>query len=191
MENILLEVWVFFCRDWEPLGVSQVMSSTVLCCAHSLSHIWLFCNAMDCSLPGSSVCGISQARILEYIAISSSRESSCPRDWTHVFCISCIGKWILYHWVTWEAQELNKASESQVSSVLGRGWQSVASHWRDPLFNCKGPDVLEDRRTALLRGALTDKGFFLNIAGTDEPEEERSGKVFFERCWGSSSRLPW
>ena len=40
------------------------------------------CNPMDCSLPGSSVHGIFQARILESVAISFSRGSSRPRDWT-------------------------------------------------------------------------------------------------------------
>ena len=40
------------------------------------------CDPMDCSLPGSSVHGIFQARILEWIAISFSKESSQPRDWT-------------------------------------------------------------------------------------------------------------
>ena len=39
---------------------------------------------MDCSLPGSSVHGIFQARILEWVAISFSRRSSRPRDWTRV-----------------------------------------------------------------------------------------------------------
>ena len=39
---------------------------------------------MDCSPPGFSVCGISQARILEWVAISSSRGSFQPRDQTHV-----------------------------------------------------------------------------------------------------------
>ena len=38
------------------------------------------CNAMDCSLPGSSIHGISQARILEWIAISFSRVSFQPGD---------------------------------------------------------------------------------------------------------------
>ena len=61
------------------------------------------CHPMDHSLPGSSVHGIFQARILEWVAISFSRGSSWLRDWTHVFCISCIGRWILYHWATWEA----------------------------------------------------------------------------------------
>ena len=46
---------------------------------------------MDCSPPGSSVHGISQARILERIAISFSRGSSWSRDWTHVSCLaSCL-----------------------------------------------------------------------------------------------------
>jgi len=49
-------------------------------------------------LTGSSVPGISQARILEWAAISSSRESSWSKDWTYV---SCIGRWILYHRATW------------------------------------------------------------------------------------------
>ena len=55
------------------------------------------CYPMDCSLPGSSIHEISQARILEWVAISFSRGSSQLRDWTHVSCIFCIGKWILYH----------------------------------------------------------------------------------------------
>ena len=58
---------------------------------------------MDCSPPGFSVPGISQARILERVAISYSRESSWPRDWTLRLCVSCTGKRTLYHWATWEA----------------------------------------------------------------------------------------
>ena len=42
------------------------------------------CNPTDCSLPGSSVQGIFQARILEWVAISFSRRSSQPGDWTQV-----------------------------------------------------------------------------------------------------------
>ena len=39
-------------------------------------HVWLFSNPLDCSPPGSSVHGISQARILEWVAIFFSRGSS-------------------------------------------------------------------------------------------------------------------
>ena len=59
------------------------------------------CDPMNCSPPGSSVREIFPARILEWFAISSSRGSSQPGDQTRVFCI---GRWILYHWATWEAQ---------------------------------------------------------------------------------------
>ena len=45
---------------------------------------------LDCSPPGFSVYGISQARILEWVAISFSRGSSQPRDWTCVSWVSCI-----------------------------------------------------------------------------------------------------
>ena len=61
---------------------------------------------MDCNLPGSSVYGISQARILERVAISSSRGSFWLRGWTCVYGISCIGRRILYHWATWEAHNI-------------------------------------------------------------------------------------
>ena len=53
-----------------------------------------FCDPMDCSLLGSSVNGILQARLLEWVAISFSRGFSQPRDQS---CISCIGRWIPYH----------------------------------------------------------------------------------------------
>ena len=58
------------------------------------------CNPMDCSLPGSSIHGILQARILKLVAMPSARGSSNPGDWTHasyIFYISCIGGHILYH----------------------------------------------------------------------------------------------
>ena len=59
------------------------------------------CDPRDYSPPGSSVHGISQERILEWVAISYSRGSSWPRDRTHISCIFCIGRQILYHWAIW------------------------------------------------------------------------------------------
>ena len=81
----------------------------------SWSHVPLFCNPMYYCPPGSSVHGISQARILERVAISSSRGSSQLRDWTHVFCVSCISMQILYHWATREDVEF--LSEYLLSTV--------------------------------------------------------------------------
>ena len=62
--------------------------------AKSLQLCPTLCDPMDCSLPGSSVPGILQARILEWIAMPSSRGFSQPKDGT---CISCIGRQVLYH----------------------------------------------------------------------------------------------
>ena len=58
-----------------------------------------FVTTVDYSQPGSSVHGILQARILEWVAIPFPRGSCWPRDQTHV---SCIGRWSLYHWATRE-----------------------------------------------------------------------------------------
>ena len=78
------------------------VSSILVCvcvCVYTQSCPTL-CDSMHCSPPGSSVHVIFQERILKWVAISSSRGSSYPREWTHV---SCISRWILYHWATWEA----------------------------------------------------------------------------------------
>ena len=66
---------------------------------------------MDCSPPGSSVRGISQARKrvgCHFLLQGSSR----PRDWTHISCISCIGGWILYQWATWKDRVIISPSNS-------------------------------------------------------------------------------
>jgi len=88
---------------------------------------------MDCNLPGSSVHGISQARILEWVAISSSRGYSWSRDRTH---ISCIGRRILYHraareaqkgWTTWSLRFFLAAlfhGPLKVQAPKTQGWAS-------------------------------------------------------------------
>ena len=64
------------------------------------SVVSTLCDHMDCSLPGFSVHGILQARILEWVAIHFSRRSSQPRDQTHISCIAGIFFTI---WATREA----------------------------------------------------------------------------------------
>ena len=67
-----------------------------LCLCVCVQWCTTFCSPMDCSLPDSSVHGISQARLLEWVAVSSSRESYQPRDQTRVSCGSCIGRQVFY-----------------------------------------------------------------------------------------------
>ena len=63
--------------------VEPIMYWSVLSCV-------LLCNSSDCSPPASSVHGIFQARILEWVAIPSFRGSSHPTDQTLIPCIFCI-----------------------------------------------------------------------------------------------------
>ena len=68
-------------------------------CVHLLScfsHVKLW-DPIDCSPPVSSVVGISQVRILEWIAMPFSRGSSWSKDWNHISFIFCIGRQVLYH----------------------------------------------------------------------------------------------
>ena len=88
------------------------------------------CNPMDCSLLGSFVHGIFQARILEYVAISSSRGSSQPKDWTHISCVFCIAGRFFTCWTIREAHLfLNKVLKNIVhGQSKPQGW---AQHPRD------------------------------------------------------------
>ena len=72
-------------------------------CVHAHAQLCpTLCDPMDYSPPDSPIHGIFQARIVEQVAISSSRASSQHRDWTCVSCVSCIGRQILNHCATWQ-----------------------------------------------------------------------------------------
>ena len=89
---VLLPVFLHLNRScaWES------PNSTCVCLLSCFTHVQL-CDPMDCSPPGSSVHGILQARILEWVAISFSRGSSWPSDQTLVSYVACTGRWVLYH----------------------------------------------------------------------------------------------
>ena len=78
----------------KKLPVMHTIITWKIFCVRAQSYL-ILCNPMDCSLLGSSIHWILQVRILEWVAISSSRESFPPRDRT---CISCISRQILYQW---------------------------------------------------------------------------------------------
>ena len=83
---IIIRVQVFI-----PLG------RFVLCCAKSLQSCLTLCDRMDCSPPGSSVLVILQTKILEWIAMPSSRGSSQPRDQSCISYVSCIGRQVFFY----------------------------------------------------------------------------------------------
>ena len=64
-------------------------------CIKSLQLCLILCDPMGCSLPGSSVHGILQARTLDWVVLPFSRGSARPRDQTHISYVSCTGRWAL------------------------------------------------------------------------------------------------
>ena len=82
---------ISFHHLFKYLFSSQKFSVSAMC--ESLSHVQL-CNPMYYSPPGSSVHGIFQAGVLEWVSSPFSRESSWPRDWP-ASLVSCIDRWIL------------------------------------------------------------------------------------------------
>ena len=87
-------------------------------CAQSFSCVWL-CDPMDCSPPGSSVRGIYQARVLEWVSIFSSRRSSGPKNWTCISWGSSTGRQIFFTTEPvgkpWEARKDKKTEAPSVS----------------------------------------------------------------------------
>ena len=89
----------------------------MLVCVHAklLQSCLTLCDPMDCTPPDSSVYGILQARMLEWVAIPFSWRSSRPRDQTRV---SCIAGGLFTVWATWEANDASWISSIHHFSLL-------------------------------------------------------------------------
>ena len=101
------------------------------------------CNPMDCSPPGASVHGLSQARIQEWVAISSYKVSSRPKGRTSIFCI---GRWILYS--TREAIKHTKQKQKASTILYAREvkkWSEVAQSY---------PTLFDPMDCSLLRSSV-------------------------------------
>ena len=81
------------------------------------SRFRLFATLWTVHQPGSSVHGILQKRILECVAMPSSRGFSRPGDQTQVSYISCIGRWLFYHWCHRESPWLPLVGSSSLTKV--------------------------------------------------------------------------
>ena len=102
------------------------------------------CDPIDCSLPGSSVHRIFQARILEWLAISFSKGSSQPQNRTWVSCVSCIAHQSLTHWAIgnylhikkWtllEVQRCYSECSDHMLRTLLRMWEIVKQYYFYPV----------------------------------------------------------
>ena len=92
--NPVIKATSLICLLHRQLGSLPLMPPV---CAQSLQSCLTLYDPMDSSPTGSSVHGVVLARILEWVAISSSRGSSQTRDRTLISCVSSISRWTFYH----------------------------------------------------------------------------------------------
>ena len=87
-------------REMQLYRDRQTVFGVLVCCAvlTGFSCVWLFANLWTAAHQAPLSMGVLQARILEWVAMPSSRGSSWPRDGTHISYVSCTGRWVLYHW---------------------------------------------------------------------------------------------
>ena len=185
------------------LIVDATVSSVVQSCP-------ILCDPLDCSLPGSSVHRIFQARILEWVAISSCRGSSWFRDRTLVSCVSCIdSRFFTAESLGSPVDAICSHNRCCVLILLNLHWASLVAQlvkdlpavwetwaqllrWEDPLE--KGTATY----TSILAWRWTKRSqrdghdwvdftFTFNSSGSPQPPSPRHGKSSFISSMGTHS----
>ena len=115
--------WIFsFCQpskvDKNGLSIVDTIIDMSSVCMHakllqSCPTLW---DPVDCNPPASSALGILQARILEWVAMLSSRGSSWPRDQTCISYVSCIGRRLFTTGATWICHSWEEAEQNTLIS---------------------------------------------------------------------------
>ena len=110
--------------SWGEIGFTRWEESVESCLSpalkqknwKSLSHAWLFVIPWTVAHEVPLSMGILQARILEWVAMPSSRGSSQPRGWTHISYDSSIGRQVLHHWCTlgspWDVETMQASAST-------------------------------------------------------------------------------
>ena len=144
------------------------------------------CNPMGCSPPGSSVRGVLQARILEWVAMSFSRASSWSGDWTHVLCVPRTGRCVLYHCTLGKPQTptgyptIQFSSDTLMEPNLGLLATCTAKpvywHW-----------VVVKQSPAFIAGTKREEQ--ATHAQKTRPPQRRSARVLKESVRGEALRM--
>ena len=120
---------------------TKVENNSTLCvCVKLLQSCPTLCDPMDHSLPGSSVHEIFQAWILKWVAMTFSRGSSWPRDWTCISYLSCIGSQFLHcqchlespticQFCSWVVANRNVYKYSQ-NIIMSTSWWKWKGEWK-------------------------------------------------------------
>ena len=144
-------------------------------CAHPLSRVQLFATPWT-SPSGFSVHGILQARILEWVAISFSKGSSWPKDWTCSSWVSYTGRQIRYHCSTWEAQSNYTPikNTSFVNTSLEHTYMFTFKTWHLPCGSAG-------------KESASNVGYLVRSLGLEDPLEKGKATHSFTVAW----RIPW
>ena len=124
----------FYTLGSKEAKVRQRWNEVISMRAQSLQSCLTLCDPIDYSPLGSSVHGLLQASILDWVAVPSSRGSSQFRDGTSISFVSCIGRWVLYHWHhlgspkslhhVWPCNPMNCSLPGKcVNRETGRTWE--------------------------------------------------------------------
>ena len=153
----------FFDEKW-PHAVSNIWVGSLLsfgCCISSIMSVafWYVCSFVSnslwphgCNPPGSSAHGIFQARILEWVAISYSRGSSRPMDWTQVSRVSRITRRILYQFSS--VQSLSRVRLSATPWIPARQASLSITNSRNSLILTSIESVMPSSHLILCRPLL-------------------------------------
>ena len=93
-----------------------------------LSRVWFFTPLLTVAQQVPLSMGFSRQEYWGWVAISSPRGSFQPKNQTCVSCISCLGRWILYHWATWEDQKSRRA-EAKIFNLHLQPYFSILAWW--------------------------------------------------------------
>ena len=122
----LITFWSKTKQKCKPIHIDSCYMRSKWSESVNCSSFLTLCDPMDCSLLGSSVHGILQARILEWVAIPFSRGSSRPRDWTHLSNVSCITGRFFTTGATCKAKQ-NKNPDQMIVKVLSENLWLVST----------------------------------------------------------------
>ena len=152
----------------------EVNRMTWVLCFYCLVAKWylIVCNPRDCSPPGSSVHGISQARILEWVAISFFRGSSWPRDRTRV---PWIGSRVLYRratrealWTLWPCLIDHSVSRNEVD---GQPTRILLSQCSEDILDLRSRNLITEHNRVFTSPSLS----LLNYCHYIGPNPQHSG----------------
>ena len=139
------------------------------------------CDLIDCSLLGSSVHGILQASILEWVAISFSRGSARPRNQTQVFCTGGI---VFTHWATREAKYVNQHNHVSITFIYKSRFWAGFDLWfslltsdlkvllikKKKVYGCKWKWLSHIRLFGILQARILEWVAFPFVRGSSQPQ---------------------